>query len=608
MNISLRQRILLAVGPIILLIGSLGIGGVILLNQLADRSEMILRENYDSVRAMTVLIEEIESTERLLLNSPDLPKKSFLENWSKIEHQVAVEENNITILPEEPILATTLKRAVQECFDFVNMNFFGPKPIPNSVRETLATHTEKIRSVASQIRTLNENQMQNSNESARQKGRSSLWIFSIAWLCVTLVAILGLWWLFHAILSPIHSMTEAVSQVSKGELELVVPVITTDELGQLATQFNVMTHKLRAFRQTNQARLLRARQTGQATIDSFPDPVILLDLDHRVESANPAAQKLFGLHIPIEGRSLDWQAPESLRPLILSVFSTRQTLIYSAFDQALSFRIGGEERYYLPQIRPIISAEGEFLAVTIILHDITRFRILDQLKSDWLATVSHELKTPLTSIRLAVHVLLEEVVGPLEPKQLELLLEARENSERLFSLIEQLLSLARLEDEDHLLKREPKHLSLCIQEVLKEYQSPAEDKHIQLRFDNNAPASIAEIDSAKFEQAIGNLVENALRYTGVGGEIVLALNEQDSQTCLLTVSDNGVGIPAEYLPRVFERFFRVPSQEEHTGTGLGLAIVKEIIDAHGGHIRCESESGRGTTFCITMPIFKGNQQ
>ena len=409
------------------------------------------------------------------------------------------------------------------------------------------------------------------------------------------------WYLLRSILGPIRAVTEAAQEIGAGRLEQEVPVLTHDELGQLAQTFNAMTRQLRGFRQTNLARLVRVQRTGQATIDSFPDPIFVLDPEGRVELANPAARALLGVSTPTDGESGSiWLAPEQLREPVHQALVAQQAHLTESFDQVVTFQAGGEDRAYLPQIRPIRDPDGDTLGAAIVLNDVTRFRVLDQFKSDLVATVSHELKTPLTSVRLAIHVLLEETVGPLTAKQTELLVDARENAERLLRLIEHLLALARLQRPEHSSTVQAIDPVALLRQAAETAMARAGDKHVDIVLADGTPVPAVAGDAERLSLALANLLDNAVTYTPAGGTVTLGA-EAVNGNIVLTVHDTGVGIPADHLPHVFEKFFRVPGHSVEGGTGLGLSIVKEIVTAHHGEVTCESQPGVGTTFRITLP-------
>lgn len=606
---TLRVRILLIAAPLLLLIVGMGAAGALLLVRLGRQSEAILRENYDSVRAMNRLneaLERIDSAFQLALaGKVGDARKAFEARWAEARDQIAVEQANVTIYPDEPILVARLVeqadayRASGEAFlkAPAHEGYFGAGGLLERFRG--------LKGVVRAIHELNEEHMHDASRQAQEAARLSVIGLLIGLAVSLLLSGAAVWWLLWAILAPIRAMTEAAQAIGGGQLHLLVPVYGGDELGRLAHAFNRMTEKLRGYRESNSQRLLRARQTGQATIDSFPDPVIVLDLLGRVESANPAAQRVLGVRPPDpSGTPLPWQPPESLAQAITDALRLQRPTLTESFDKALTFRLDGDERQYLPQVRPIRSTEGETLGAAAVLNDVTRFRLLDRLKSDWVATVSHELKTPLTSVRLAVHVLLEEVVGPLEPKQIELLMEARDSTERLLKLIEHLLALAKLEDGREQLNLYPVEAVSLLRAAADTVATRAEDKRIEVRIEDEPGLPRVMADEVRFGHALNNLLDNAITYTGAGGKVTLTA-EAEGGGVRLTVSDTGIGIPAEHVPHVFDRFFRVPGRERTPGTGLGLAIVREIVAAHGGEIRCESAEGEGTTFIIRLPAAGG---
>jgi signal transduction histidine kinase len=221
------------------------------------------------------------------------------------------------------------------------------------------------------------------------------------------------------------------------------------------------------------------------------------------------------------------------------------------------------------------------------------------MKRGVISTVSHQLKTPLTSIRMAIHLLLEEKVGTLTEKQVELLLAAREDSDRLHSILNNLLDISRIESGRVLMEFRTVSPHSMVLEALEPFQRAAQDQGVTLNVD--LPGDLPEVwaDTVRMNHVLANLLSNALRYTPAGGRVTV-LARADEEWVHFSVSDTGRGIPSKYLPRIFEQFFRVPEQGKETGAGLGLAIVKEIVEAHGGTVGVESTEGKGSTFTFTL--------
>jgi len=204
-----------------------------------------------------------------------------------------------------------------------------------------------------------------------------------------------------------------------------------------------------------------------------------------------------------------------------------------------------------------------------------------------------------------LHLLLEESVGPLTPKQLELLVDARDNAERLLSMINNLLDLARLEQGKRRLRLQPESPTSLLQAASESFRPRAEDRGIELAMDVDGNLPSVAVDADQFQRALQNLLDNALVHTPPGGQIMLSAHSADGRVAF-SVTDTGSGIPAQHLPMVFERYFRVPGDTTQGGSGLGLAIVREIATAHGGTVECESRPGEKTVFRMTLPVWKAD--
>jgi signal transduction histidine kinase len=318
------------------------------------------------------------------------------------------------------------------------------------------------------------------------------------------------------------------------------------------------------------------------------------------------ARRIFGV-VPAEAEDetpLIWQPPDQLRQPLADVLQNRREYLPDGFDKVIVLQMGEEAHSFLPRILPIRDADGATVGAAVLLEDITRFRLLDEVKSNLVATVSHELKTPLTSIRLVLHLLLEETIGPLTPKQLELIVDARDNAERLLVMINNLLDLARLEQGRSQLHLRPERPLVLLQSATESFHPRAEDRGIELMTDVAGDLPLVNVDVDQFQHALQNLFDNALVHTHQGGRITLSAYLAGARI-VFTVTDTGCGIPAQYLPMVFERYFRVPGDTSQGGSGLGLAIVQEIVTAHGGRVECESQPGETTVFRMSLPEWTG---
>ncbi|MCE9547268.1 MAG: cell wall metabolism sensor histidine kinase WalK [Planctomycetia bacterium] len=650
--VSFRRRILLALLPSLILTVVLGSAGVLLLHRLGHSIDVILRENYESVVAMQSLkesLERIDSSFQLTLVARGLPEKEerqrqeasaralYRDNWELFEAALNKEQHNVTIHPAEDKLVERLA-ALTESYHKAGNTFY------NRAETGLATEHDylgdaglyaifrQIKQVADDVLQLNQRQMLQASATAREAATRSLVWSSIGLAGAVVLGGLLIWQTMRTILRPIQDMTAAAIGISSGNLDQVVPHATRDELGQLASAFNNMARHLRDLRQTQMSRLLRAQRTSQASIDSFPDPILVVDIDGSVEMANPAAIQVLGVDVawadraPWGGAAADvpavrvpWQAPEPLRQSLTAALQVQQPYLPEGFDLAFPLPVGGQEHFFLPRILPIRDPYGATLGAAVLLQDVTRFRLLDEIKSNLVATVSHELKTPLTGVRLAVHLLLEEAVGPLTPKQTELLLDARENAELLLSRVNNLLDLTRLEHGEEKLDLHAENPSELLHAAADAIRPRADAKGLELLLTASPELPDVAVDGARLAHALGNVLENAVTYTEPGGRITLSATRSNASAdssegstadspsqpprVTLSIADTGLGITAEHVCHVFDRFFRAPGQSRGSGTGLGLAIAREIVLAQGGSITCESQPGVGTTFRIALPIW-----
>jgi len=406
------------------------------------------------------------------------------------------------------------------------------------------------------------------------------------------------------ILRPLSVLAQTARRLGGGDFEARAVVDGDDEIAQLAREVNAMASQLEQLRTSSVGESLQAPRAAQAAVDSLPDPVLLLDIDGRATCANEAARSLFAhpgrgeAAGPVTG--LDASVREALDHLRTKVLAGKGPYVPRGLEEAVRLPSNEGERHWLPRATPLYDDSGAIEGVTIVLQDVTRLRRYDELKSDLVATAAHEFKTPLTSLRMAVHLCLEGAAGSLTPTQFDLLATAREDCERLQAIVDDILDLARIQSGRVELRKDPLDPEPLVAMAVEAHRSAAKEKGVDLRAET-LPCCEVRGDRERLGVVLANLVSNALRHTPSGGRVTVGCRPLSLDGSVrFEVSDTGEGIPHEYLGRVFDRFFQVPGKPS-SGSGLGLTIGREIVDAHRGAIGVESEVGRGSRFWFTLP-------
>jgi len=599
--LGLRQKVSLGFGGLLIIIAVIGVQSILNLSKLGEAIDVILRENYRSVIACQQMKEALERIDSgllfALLGDTGQGKDLILKNEGVFEKALQVELNTIT-LPGEGEKAAQV-RDFYVRFKAALQRIIDPQ-IPAVLRRdayftVLFPLFGQIKAAADKILQMNQQNMSDANNQARNSASSARRQMYVLLIIGTIVAIAFIFFAGRWILRPVQRLIRSADEIRRGNLDLVVPSATRDEIGHLSEAFNAMAASLREFRRTDQTKLMRIQRATQQAFNSLPDAVAVIDPQGRVEVATESAKNIFGLwpNAAIFDLPFGWMADlynEALK-------DGRRAILKS--QRVVQQFVRGEERYYRPEAVPILDNEKLATGVILVLQDVTQLRQQDEIKRGVISTVSHQLKTPLTSIRMAIHLLLEERVGSLTEKQAELLVAAREDSDRLSNILNNLLDISRIESgKAHLEFRAISPRSMAL-EGIEPFRRAVQDQGISLEVD--VPNDLPEVwaDLTRINHVFGNLLSNALKYTPPGGNMTISATA-DEEWVQFSVSDTGRGIPSKYLPRIFEQFFRVPTLGQETGAGLGLAIVKEIVEAHGGSVRVESQEGKGSTFTFTL--------
>ena len=599
---TLKRRLLLGISPLLVIFLAVGIYGIYLFTKLGGAIDVILRENYRSVvyaQNMNEASERMDAGLLLALGGEEARGKELFEQSVPIFEKNSNDEAKNITLPGEGDLEARIQQLHGQYLDLAH-KFFALAPADPTRRalflnEIVPVFTD-VKEKANRILEINQDSMVKANDDARKLSResSSCMIMALAAGFVTATGVL--YHLSRSIVQPVQNLTESVRRLGEGNLLQHVPVQSTDEVGKLAEAFNKMAARLRDYRQSTTEQILLAQQTTESALQAFPDPIFVFSAEKEIQLQNAAADD-FVQHL---GGNVLLLGPVS--EYIDESLKGAADFQPTSFDKAILVNAGAGEKFFMPRVLTMKRESGAVRGVVLALQDVTRFRVADDVKTNLIATVSHELKTPLTSMQMAVYLLLEEKVGALNPKQTELLLAARANSDRLFEMVEDLLDLARFEGGAGLIEKKPVSCQQLVQDVADRERELVTSRglHLEIAIESNLPT--VSISRPRIDQVFSNFISNAVKHSPSDGTITLSAKKDAAQGVRFSVKDEGAGIAANLHRRIFDKFFRISETSGDEGAGLGLSIAREIVLAHSGTIGVESAPGKGSEFYFTLPV------
>ncbi|MBS1502282.1 MAG: HAMP domain-containing protein [Bacteroidetes bacterium] len=538
------------------------------LNRLSVDSSVILKDNFETivyVRNIGIAIDETAGA----LNK---------HQTGIIETNLAKQENNITE-PGERQLTDSLRSKYEQLKLLQN----------NQARQTELR--KEIRGVLFGIMKLNMDAEDRKNAVAKATANNATLLVALIGSFLFLVAFSFIINFPGYIANPIKELTERIKEISKRNYRQQLDFKSNDEFGELAQAFNNMTFKLDEYENSNLASILFEKKRIETIINSMHDGVIGLDEQSFIIFVNQVACELVGIsEIGLIGRYAPDVALENdlFRNLLLS--DQHKMKIYA----------DGRESYYSKDIMPVMSTE-KLIGQVIILKNITEFQQLDEAKTNFIATISHELKTPISSIKMSLKLLEDKRIGEINPEQKQLLENIDDDSRRLLQITGELLDMAQVETGKLHLNFGSTHPKNIVDYAVKAVKFTADQKEVALKVDCDDGLPEVRADLDKTTWVLINLLSNAIKYSPERSQVGLAVKKLKGDDVEFSVTDHGQGIESRYLSRIFERYFKVPgSKGEQSGTGLGLAIAKDFIEAQSGKIAVESELGEGSRFYFTL--------
>lgn len=580
-------------------------------NKLQQSIDSIMHANYDSVVAAQNMIESIERQDSLEL--------TFLfeqSNTLSLEHEerhvdfiewLYKAKNNITE-EGESVIVDEINRNYTEYISKVR-NLEKMKSEEGDIKakqyyyEEILPLFEKLKSGCSKLLEINQNSMVEMKEESRLLANEACYyILAITGIVIIIgLAIIG--YLLKKIINPIEALEGGIKEVSKGNYKYLIPLKKDKEINYILTEFNNMTNKLEEYELLNVNEILREKQKGEAIIESIDSPIIITDADNKVTMINKAAERILDIkekNVTSRHFLEGMDSREIFNIIQKSQSSSRE---FKSEDD-IEFVIKDKSIYFRVTANPIWFERNENIGTVTLMQDVTTFKEIQKLKSEFISTVSHEFRTPLTSICMAVELLLEREFEDIDG-EMELLGIIKEDSERLDRLVGELLDLSKMEAGKIEMDMNDVDIKEVIEPVKKVLKMQLEERRISLSLDINGLTRKVKADSNKISWVIVNLVGNALRYTKDDGSGKIEIKtKQVNNDMLVTISDNGQGISEENQKLIFEKFIQIKDESgaEVGSSGLGLAICKEIVKAHRGEIWVDSTLGEGSTFYFTLKL------
>lgn len=610
---TLKSKLSLVYVGLVCLMAAISLVSIVNLSFLQQSVSGLISQNYDSISAMNSAQNALGQQNVAILQYLELGDTEALSRYHTEEQtidQAVWKEKSIITEPGENALSAQLEQDFQTWRGnfsvFQNMrDVKGTAEAAAYYQNELQPLSEKLRQTIGRIAALNQTAMLQKKSVTAAHARDSL----VLVILLSVLAVAGGFilshWLLGRFLSPLRLLTDTISKLRAGDLDAQVDIRTGDEMESLAREFNGMIGRLSAFEESTMGTLMEEKNRSVAIVKSISDPLLVLDEDFRILMANSACEAFFGFS---EAQMLGRHFLEAVRDGALFDFILESFAQNDAVSRKV-WQFTREKDYYFNLI--LTRGQGEGPAArgcVLLMQNVTDFKELERVKTDFVATVSHEFKTPLTSILMGASMLEGGHLGALSQEQTALVDTIIEDGERLSGFVNELLEVSRLESGKAIYSFEPCSISAIAEGSVRQYAEAAQRQNVTLENDIDEDLPPVCADYERITWVLNNLVGNALKYTKSGDSITLGAAVKGNKM-EVSVKDTGDGIPSAYLDRIFDKFVQVKGRDiEARGTGLGLAVAKEIVTAHQGEISVESELDAGSTFRFTLPLAGRNRE
>jgi two-component system, NtrC family, sensor histidine kinase KinB len=605
----LRWRLTLGLLATLIILLLVGIYGVWLYDDLGQAVDKVLRNNYDSIEAchyMRVATARVNTFyPRVDRSVPPYDQTGPVDDVEReFQRRFPILERNARD-PEQKKLVAELKQtaaAYIEAYRQMFAEFKANDPAIKDTRATIPKLTLQITELTEKILQHHEKQMFIANQTARRKAKESIRLLLTAMVSAVVVFVFTYARMGQSLIAPLQTLTRSIRELRSRDFDQALPEKSNDELGELTREFNKMALELRNFRRETDRKLIELNQVIRAMLTTLPYPLFILDQRDLITRMNPAAEKLM-----IHFQSGD-ELPVPLKRHVKEASSTGPDYRLDDLKQALRFRIDEEEIYFLPRIFSLVLGDGSIFGRTLMLIDVTRFRWLDEMKSDTLATLSHEIKTPLTGIRLVLHLLLDKRTGSLSESQEELVTTARDDCERLLRTLKSILDLAQMESGKAQLNFQSVPPAKIVEETRTNFRDLMTAAGLEFKVELDPDLPNVAVDPDRVGLILSNFLSNALKYSFPKSEVIIRARLWNRDLVRFSVINRGPGLSELEQSKVFDKFYR-SGRLHGDGAGLGLSIARQIVQAHEGRIGVLSAIDENTEFyCDLLVATTANQE
>ncbi|HCV43216.1 MAG TPA: hypothetical protein DGH68_07005 [Bacteroidetes bacterium] len=572
----------------------------------------ILRENYQSVLAAENMVKALERQDNALLAQSEGEDVTMAGDFDDNKSAFFTWQNQAEqggTLPASQIILDSIRTAYQSYITFADsMIARSHQGAFTEARqyyyEVVRYHSDQLRELCFQLFQINQTALVRAEARTHSIASQTAYGTMVVSLVILALSIVATAWLIKVVIKPAEELTETVKRIGKGKLDLKIDVLSNDEIGQLSREFNKMTERLRRFEQMNIDQIIAEKRKSEAIVESISDGLVVTDTQMRIIHINQAIADLFGC-----------TEVEAVMQPVASIIRDERVIVLirdasgpgdrttEPKEGLLQFTTNARQLFLRPKVTRIYDSEGVLYGVVTLLQDVTQFKELDRMKSDFIATVSHEFRTPVTSINMSVDILNQGILGSLNERQKELIDSAKEDCQRLTKLARELLQLSKLESGKLQIRNEELDMRSLVESSVRPLQLQFQEKAVFLTLDIPAALPLLVADEQQITWVLTNLVTNALKYTDAGGKVTLRVRAED-HSLRVDIVDTGQGISPENLEKIFDKFVQVKQSSDTTpgSVGLGLAIAKEIVELYGGKIWAMSSPGQGSTFSFLLPL------